>query len=169
MHGGTSTVRHLAAVAQRGADQAGGPLPGGRMLPDVHPADALLNQVRYWAGLCGWLDEMVASLETGSMVWGVIREQVDAGGEFPGTTTIRGAGLHTWVQWHERAHKMLASVCEIALRAEVDQAALALQQAQGMQAFRAFQEGLARLRLTPEQQALARVEMPKVLRALVAA
>jgi len=169
MHGGTSVVAHLAAVAERGAAKAGGVLPGGRDLPDVHPADALLHQVRYWAGLCGWLDDVVAGLERGSMVWGVTREQVDQGGEFPGTVTVRAAGLNTWVQWHERAHRMLAQVCEIALRAEVDQAALALQQAQGMQAFRAFQEGLQKLDLTPGQWEAARVVMPRVLRQLVAA
>jgi len=170
MHPGSNgDIKHLAAVVAEQAERVAGPLPGGRELPDVHPADALLNQVRYWAGLTGWLDEMVAGLEQGSMVWGLVRETVDAGGEFPGTTRVHGAGLHTWVQWHERAHKMLATVCEIALRAEVDQAALALQQAQGMQAFRAFQAGLQRLALTPQQWELARVEMPKVLRQLVAA
>ena len=168
MHGGTSVARHLVAVAARGPGQRG-PLPGGRELPDVHPADALLGQVRYWAGLTGWLDEMVAGLEKGSMVWGLVRETTEQGGEFPGTTRVMGAALHVWVQWHQQAHRMLAHVCEIALRAEVDQAALALQQAQGMQAFRAFQTGLLALGLSEAQWATARQEMPKVLRALAVA
>jgi hypothetical protein len=162
-------VKHLAAVAAQQGAKLGGPLPGGGELPDVHPADALLRQVRYWAGLTEWLDGVLAGLEQGSMVWGLVRETTEQGGEYPQTTRVMGAGLHTWVQWHKDAHRMLAQVCEIALRAEVDQAALALQQAQGMQAFRAFQTGLQALALTPDQWALARAEMPKVLRALVAA
>jgi len=170
MHQGRGgKIKHLAAVAEQEAVRLGGRLPGGREAPEIHPADALLYQVRYWAGLCGWLDDMVAALEQGTMVWGLVRETDASGGEYPGRTTIHGAGLAVWVQWHERAHKQLAWVCEIALRAEVDQAALALQQAQGMQAFRAFQAGLQRLGLTADQWATARAVMPQVLRALVAA
>jgi Phage terminase, small subunit len=170
-HGGRNAqIKHLVAVTDReGGKIGGGPLPGGRELPDIHPADALLYQVRYWAGMTGWLDEVVAGLEQGSMTWGLVRRMETTGGEFPGVALIEQAGLNVWVEWQARAHRLLADVCAKALAAEVDAAALRLQQAQGMQAFRAFQAGLQRLALTAAQWEQARVVMPEVLRALTAA
>lgn len=167
--GGNAKIKHLVAVTQREGAKLGGPLPGGRQLPDVHPADALMYQVRYWAGMCDWLDGVLAGLDEGTMVWGMTRRVDVQGGEFPGVTVVEQAGRNAWADWHERAHRLLADVCAKALAAEVDAAALRLQQAQGMQAFRAFQAGLQKLGLSAAQWETARRVMPEVLRALVAA
>jgi len=166
--GRNGKVKHLAAVAAQRGDAVAGRV--ARVVPlDVHPADALLHEVRYFAGLCAWLDQVVEGLEQASLVWGLTRRIDQRGGEFPGATTVEAAGMTAWVEWHARAHRHLTWACEVALRAEVDAAAVGLQRAQGMQAFHAFQKGLQQLGLSQEQWARAREVMPQVMRELAAA
>jgi hypothetical protein len=68
----------------------------------------------------------------------------------------------------ERAMDRAAAFAAMCARLDIDTRLARLSEAQGAQAFRAFQIGLGRLNLTGEQWALAREVMPEVLRALVA-
>lgn len=162
MHQGRhGKVAHLAAVAAR--KRTGG------VPRDVHPAQALLEEVAYWTGLCDWLDEIVGELEQGNAVWGISQRTDVTGGEFPGATVIERADLNVWVKWQHQAHREKVTAAKAAVEAEVDTALLRLEQAKGMQVFRAFQLGLEQLELTEAQWAIAREAMPRVLRELTAA
>lgn len=160
MHAG-SQVRVAVAKSQR---QRGHwqPIP-------VHPAEALLGEVAWWAGQSAWLDEVVGGLQEGEMVWGMVRRQDVQGGEFPGATVIEEATLNTWIGWQQKSHGQLAQVSRWALEAAAEDRMVRLAEAQGARAFSAFQMGLRRLELTAAQWEAAREVMPAVLKELTAA
>jgi phage terminase small subunit len=163
MHKGAhGHAKHLAAKAA-----ALRPKTGGTPVP-THPADALLQEVAYWTGLCAWLDEIVGGLSEGAAVWGMAQRTASEGGEFPGVTVLEKAGLNTWVEWQQRAHREKALVAKMALDAQVDAAALQFQQAQGMQAFRVFERAIEVAGLDERQWERVREAMPGLIRSLFA-
>jgi hypothetical protein len=136
---------------------------------DVTPSQALLGEVRYQAGVCAWLDEVVGGLTESGAVWGVERRVVRNHGEFPGVEITEAARLHLFVQWHARAHDQLVRACESALRANVEERLVRMAELDGAKVFAAMNRGLMRMDLTPVQWERARQVMPQVLRELMSA
>jgi P27 family predicted phage terminase small subunit len=162
MHPGRNgKVKHLAAKAQQ-ARQHWQPV-------EMPAAQALMEEVWYWSGLCVWLDEVVDGLQRGDMVWGLVRRTASEGGEFPGVTIVEQSGFNTWVQWQEQAHKQRALVAKMAMDGEADASMVRIEQAKGMMLFRLFQEALNELHLDQGQWAIARETFPRLLKGLTAA
>jgi P27 family predicted phage terminase small subunit len=136
---------------------------------DVTPSQALLGEVKYQAGVCAWLDDVLGGLTAQSAVWGVERRVVRNHGEFPGVEITESARLHLFVQWHARAHDQLVRACESALRANVEERLVRMAELDGAKVFAAMNRGLMRMDLTPVQWAHAREVMPQVLRELMSA
>lgn len=159
MHAGRGAKqKHLAAVAARQRT-------GGTPIA-THPAEALMQEVAYWTGLCAWLDDIVGRLEQEQAVWGMVSRSHTEGFQ-AGTTVVNQAGLNVWVRWQQDAHQRKAAVAKMALDAEVDQAALRWQQAQGMQAFRVMERALDVAGLDAGQWARVREAMPGLIRDLI--
>lgn len=159
MHAGSGQdLKHQAALARRA---------GGHSL-DVSPSEVLLAEVRYTAGLCAWLDGVIAAMDQDKMMWNLDSRIDKAHGEFPGSETVHRAGLSPWVVWHGKAHDHNLKAAEAALRANVEERLVRLAEAEGARVFGAFHRGLAQLGLTVEQWEQARVVMPQVLRELAA-
>jgi hypothetical protein len=170
MHSGdprTAKVRVLAAqITPRLGEPHWQPI-------EIHPAEALLQEVWYYTGLCAWLDQIVNGLQRGEMVWGLSRHvaQRDGGEDGGPTLTVESrAGLNTWIEWQERSHREKARVARMALEGEAEERMLRLAEAQGARAFAAYQAGLEAIvpALTGEQWASAREGFPAVLAKLAA-
>lgn len=98
---------------------------------DIHPNDALLEEVYRSAGVVAWLDEVVKGLEPDAMVWGVT-EQVDKqAGEYPGTDTTSAAELNVWIKFWQAERDRLVKASKAALDANIDERRVRLAESQG--------------------------------------
>ena len=161
-HGNREKRLASKAIAARPAERRWEPIA-------VHPAEALLREVAWWAGQCAWLDSMVEAAREGDLTWGMTRRQTSTGGEWPGTVTVEESAMSALVAWQQRSHGQLAQVSRWALEAAAEDRMVRLAEAQGAHAFAAFQSGLRRLGLSAEQWSVAREVMPEVLKELTAA
>lgn len=133
----------------------------------VHPAEALLDEVAYWAGLCAWLDRIVAGLQQGEMVWGLQRRRVVSGQDGGEESAEWAAGLNAWVTWATRAHEAKARVARLALEG-AEGSMVEFTELQAVKVGAAFERGLRQLDLTDRQWELARQAYPAVLAELAA-
>jgi Phage terminase, small subunit len=132
----------------------------------VNPAQALLDEVAYWNGLCLYLDEIVGGLDAGDMVWGLV-SRTSVQGDTPGVTVVEQAQYHAYVRWQERAHSEKSRVAALAMQSDAVASMVGWQQAQGMAIVRAFKDGLGMLDLDERQWTLARSAMERVLQSLL--
>lgn len=98
---------------------------------EIHPHEALLEEVYRCAGVVAWLDEVVQGLEADDMVWGVTEEVSKSATEFPGTDTKSTAVLNVWVQFWQAERRQLVVVSKAALEAGIDERRVRLAESQG--------------------------------------
>lgn len=141
---------------------------GGTPL-NISPTEALLIEVRRGAGICAWLDAMVADLREREVLWGKSKETRRDTGEFPGTEVTFSAELNGWIRYQQKERQMLVEATSAAVRANIQGEYLALAKAQGQRIFDAFEKALRQLSLSEDQWVVARKVIPGVLVELTAA
>lgn len=129
----------------------------------IHPAEALLEEVWHWTGLCAWLDGIVAGLQEGEMTWGLSRMRTVSGPDGQATVAEQAAALNTWVAWQESAHREKAKVARMALEGDAEARMLGLAEAWAARSIGTYEELLGLLELTEHQWELAREHLPKLL------
>jgi hypothetical protein len=143
--------------------------PGGHFQPvPTHPAQALLDEVAFWSGMCAWLDHIVGGLEQGELTWGVTSQRVTLGpgGKVESGQTVREAVLNTWFGAQLRAHESKARVARLALEGIAEERLIRMAEHQGTAIFEGYQAGLEMLGLSEEQWERARESYPVVLKHL---
>jgi hypothetical protein len=130
---------------------------------NVSPTEALLIEVRRGAGICAWLDSVVADLREQEVLWGKTKEVRSDSGEFPGREVTFSAVLNGWIRYQQREREMLVAATSAAVRANIEGQYLALAKAQGQRIFEAFEKALRQLSLSEDQWATARAVIPGVL------
>lgn len=137
--------------------------------------EALLDEVQWTAGHVTWLRERVQEIESEAvvaaadrehpLVWGVTKEK--SGGEDRGTT--EEAAPNVWLKLYQQERSHLVKVCEVAIRAGIEERRVRLAEAQGALIAQAIRAILGELQLTPDQQARVPDIVPRHLRALASA
>ena len=101
-----------------------------------------------------------------SLVWGQTEYRDKTGGDDAGQTVVEQAGINIWYQLYLKEREHLAKVCSLALRAGIEERKVKLAESQGLLVADAIRRILGALGLTPEQQQLVPVIVPRELRAL---
>lgn len=135
---------------------------------DVDPGKALLDEIHWTAGHVAWLRDKVQELEAADLVWGRTQTDTGIGPQGPVDTTTEKADPNIWYQLYLKEREHLAKVCALALRAGIEERKVKLAESQGLLVADAIRRILGALGLTPEQQSLVPVIVPRELRALAA-
>ncbi|MDQ0756090.1 hypothetical protein [Arthrobacter sp. B3I4] len=133
---------------------------------DVDPGKALLDEIHWTAGHVAWLRDKVQELQDDDLVWGRASTEVGIGPEGPIDKTTEKADASVWYQLYLKEREHLAKVCSLALRAGIEERKVKLAESQGLLVADAIRRILGALGLTPEQQELVPVIVPRELRAL---
>lgn len=141
LHGGSTPLHQKSAeiaVARVAVNELALPR-------NIHPMDALLEELARTAGAVKWLDDKVQSVEEQSLI-------APTGGGQGGVPEYKRS---VWVTlWEdERAH--MARVAKMCLDAGIDERRVRLAEAQGQLMATAIQNILAKLKLSEEQARLA--------------
>jgi hypothetical protein len=151
----------------------------------IDPSAALLNEVHWTAGHVEWLRKRVQEIEIGelvpkpgpgaaggatgsppaganALVWGTTRRKV--GGHDQGVTEEAGVNAILALYQAERTH--LTKVCDIALRAGVEERRVRIAERDGELVARCIRAILDDLDLNGRQRALISTVVPRHLRAL---
>jgi hypothetical protein len=165
MHGGEGSREKILA----GKALALHPRPPGHWQPvKIHPAEALLQEVWHWTGLCGWLDDIVAKMRQEEMVWGISRQRVKEGADGAQVEREWEARLNGYVAWQQKAHEQKARVARMAMEVLAEESMVRLAETQAARVAGVFEEGLRMLDLTEGQWAKARAAFPLLLERLAA-
>jgi hypothetical protein len=116
--------QHILAVAQHSNPIAGQPM-------DIGPAEALLWRVRVLAGEVSRLDDLIAGLERDELVYGITREESTETPDGLLTRTVTESRINVWVVLRHQREQMLATACEAALRANIEERLVRLAEQQG--------------------------------------
>ncbi|MFS0832010.1 hypothetical protein ABC337_15270 [Arthrobacter sp. 1P04PC] len=135
---------------------------------DVDPGKALLDEIHMTAGHCAWLREKVQELEPEQLVWGKEKHEEGIGPQGMVDVSTEKAGPSVWYELYLKEREHLAKVCALALRAGIEERRVKLAENQGLLVADAIRRILGALGLTPEQQQLVPVIVPRELRALAA-
>ena len=103
-----------------------------------------------------------------ALVWGQTEYRDKTGGDDAGQTVVEQAGINIWYQLYLKEREHLAKVCALALKAGIEERKVKLAESQGLLVADAIRRILSALGLTPEQQQLVPVIVPRELRALAA-
>lgn len=117
-------------------------------LKHINPQDALMEELARCAGAVAYFDEIVAKLSPEQLMSPLAQIQLDL--------------------WNEQ-RSMYQRTAALAARAGIEERAIKIQEAQAQAMVAALMAVLAKMDLTPEQVATARVEMATQLRALAVA
>lgn len=118
---------------------------------EVHPRDALLEEVYRTAGAVDWLHVQVQMLRADQVTWGMTEEIDKGAGEHPGTDTTHAAAVNVWVQLWQAERKHLVQVSKAALDAGIEERRVKLAEQQGAILAGVIKAVLGKLDLTPEQ------------------
>lgn len=130
-HGGKAP-QNLAAAERRISEQkARAAVEKLNLRREIHPNDALLEEVYRSAGVVAWLDVVVRQLDADAMVWGVTQEVEKGSGEHPGTDTTYAAQRNAWVVFWQDERKHLVVTSKAALDAGIDERRVRLAESQG--------------------------------------
>jgi hypothetical protein len=99
---------------------------------EIHPHDAILEEVYRAAGSVAWLDDMVQSIRQEDVGFGLTTEDDKNASEFPGTDIKREAKLNVWVQLWQSERDRLAKVCKLAIDIGLDERRIKLAENQGL-------------------------------------
>ncbi|MGI5162734.1 hypothetical protein ACQEU3_47010 [Spirillospora sp. CA-253888] len=153
-HGGHAPQVVAAAERRKQEAEAAAAVATFGLPRDVDPGTALLEEVQRTAGHVAWLGQMVAALDTGEVVWGVVEEIdrpiTDNGGG--GLEVKRKAQPHTWVQLYQQERRHLASVAKAAIDAGVSERVVRVMEQVGATYIQVIDQILNGLDLSAEQQ-----------------
>lgn len=116
LHLGNSPSHKTAAkieIARQAAATYGLPV-------EIHPAQALLEEVQRTAGHVAWLGAIIAGMQQSDLVWGVVEETDRPFGEngSGGVETKSKAVPSVWLNLYQAERKHLAAVARDALGAD---------------------------------------------------
>lgn len=173
MHGAATPVIKRAAkrrVAQQKAQAAlDKAVTGLGLRRDISPVDALLEEVSRSAANVAWLELKVRELtkddddrlEKHPLVWGTTTiEEIEAS-QYPGTNVTEASGVNVWYDLYLTERKHLATVSAMALKAGIDERRVRVAENQVTMLEGVLRRIFGDLRLTPEQQALVPIVVPK--------
>jgi P27 family predicted phage terminase small subunit len=152
--------QHILAV-----EQAANPLRGQPL--DIGPAEALLWRVRVLAGEVQRLDDLIGTLERDELVFGVTREETTETADGLLTRTITESRVNTWVLLRHQRETMLATACEAALRANIEERLVRLAEQQGAVIHRLLITVLVDFGISPDDARIPQI-IPMRLRELSA-
>jgi P27 family predicted phage terminase small subunit len=152
--------QHILAIEQQANPLRGQPL-------DIGPAEALLWRVRVLAGEVSRLDEMIAGLERDELVYGITREESTETPDGVLTRTVSESRVNTWVLLRHQRETMLATACEAALRANIEERLVRLAEQQGAVIHRLLLTVLGDFGIGADDPRIAQV-VPRRLRELSA-
>src|SRR5690625_2317536 len=166
-HGSANAVSKVAAKkkleavkAEKKLERAARTLGLSR---DVSPSEALLEEVRRYAGNVQWLRERVQELEQGQLVWG--KAEAKSSGDDAELVTSR-AQMSVWVDLYNRERDHLVKVAGAALKAGVEERRVRLAESQGALVADVIRRILNDLGLNREQEAKVAKVVPRHLRAI---
>lgn len=133
---------------------------------DIDPGKALLDEIHWTAGHVAWLRDKVQEIEAEQLVWGKTQTDQGVGPQGPVDTTTEKAGPSVWYELYMKEREHLAKVCALALKAGIEERKVKLAESQGLLVADVIRRILGALGLTPEQQQLVPVIVPRELRAL---
>lgn len=173
-HGGWAG-QNKAAGEQRMAENNAKALAQRWGLPvDVRPTEAVLEQVRIWAGLELFYRQQVENLEPEEMIWG--RTKLTEGFAVVGTgpdatleaadTAVSEAKPHIWITLHEQASTNVVKFASEAIKAGIEERRVRLAEQQGALVADVIRGILDDLQLTPEQLGRVGTVVPARLRLL---
>ncbi|MFC9973585.1 hypothetical protein ACFVH6_22090 [Spirillospora sp. NPDC127200] len=152
-HGGHAPQVVAAAERRKQEAEAAAAVATFGLPRDVDPGTALLEEVQRTAGHVAWLGQMVAALETGEVVWGVVEETdrpvTEKGG---GLEVKQKAQPHTWVQLYQQERRHLASVAKAAIDAGVSERVVRVMEQVGATYIQVIDQILNGLDLSEAQQ-----------------
>lgn len=136
---------------------------------DVDLVGTVLGELRWCSAHVAWLRARVHALDPEAIGWGIERRTVRAGGQNPGTDTVRAARPHVYVtmlgEWVDR----LARVAAIAGKLGVEQRYVELAERTGTVIADVLSRVLDDIDLTGDQRAAATAAVPRHLRLVGAA
>lgn len=166
MHGGKAPQALAAATTRHAEREAEKAVATFGLRVDITPADALLELVQCTAGHVAWLRERVQELAPEALVWGPALEREKTGGEDWGSTREDKAGVNTWLVLYHQQCRLLLDASTAALKAGIDERRIKIAEQTGELLAQVIRNVLSDLTLTPDQQALVSVVVPRHLRAV---
>lgn len=148
LHGGSTSSHRTKAKA----DQARIAAATYGLPIDIDPAKALLEEVHRTAGHVAWLGALLAEMDEGDLVWGVV-EETDSTGREGGSTTKRQAKPSVWLDLYQKERRHLAAVTRDALGADASGRVAAVFEQIGATYIQLIERVLDRLDLTETQRA----------------
>lgn len=134
---------------------------------EIHPAEALVQLVRFKAGEVSYWRSKVLELE--ELGLGIIATDVVREVDGPmGPTITTETRPHPWYEMLRVAERDLATYCSTALRAGVEERQVRIAELMGAQILEVIEQVLDSLALTAHQQTIAGEVVPTVLRAMSA-
>jgi hypothetical protein len=173
MHGG-GAPQVKAAAANRVRQQMAASASARFALPvEISPSDGLIAEVHRTAGAIAWLEaqiERVTGDTPDNLIYGIRKTKEWSGGEDGGgSSTESGPGVHDWLQLWQKERRHFVDVCRVTLAAGIEQKRLDLAQEQAQQVVTVLKGVFADLGLSPAQEAMLGVVVPKHLRLVGAA
>lgn len=168
-HGGSSPQAKAKAQERVVEENARGIL--GRIdptAPTEHPVETLMKLINMKLAEVLWLRAKVQDLPEHDLVWGLAQHDVgfnDKGGI--NTETFK-ADQNIWWKLLREAENQLASWTAAAAKAGVEERQMRINETLALQFKTAIDQILARMELTPTQQALIPQVVPAVLRSMSA-
>ena len=133
---------------------------------EVDPGKALLDEIHWTAGHVAWLRDKVQEQAAEQLVWGKEKHEEGVGPQGMVDVGTEKAGPSVYYELYLKEREHLAKVCALALRAGIEERKVKLAESQGLLVADAIRRILGALGLTPEQQQLVPVIVPRELRAL---
>jgi hypothetical protein len=166
-HGGAAP-QVKAKAASRVQEQLAASAAARFALPvQIGPAEGLLAEVHRTAGAIAWLEAQIIRV-TGdapdTLIRGTrsLKRTETEDGTF--TTTEVGPGVHDWLQLWQRERQHFVQVCRVTLAAGIEQKRVDLARDQAQQVVTVLKGVFADLGLSPAQEAMLGVVVPKHLR-----
>lgn len=141
---------------------------------DIHPAEALLEEVQWTAGHVEWLRGKVQELgvdegDAGgggqhALTWGVTGKTIKQATEFPGTDTTEAAEPNIWYQLYLKEREHLVKVAAAALKAGAEERRVQLAEQHGALLAAVVRRVLDDLNLTKKQLEQVPIVVPRAFR-----
>jgi hypothetical protein len=133
---------------------------------DITPHEALLEEVSRSAGAVRWLEARIREIDPAALTWGVAVKVTGKQAAGKADYSEHRAAPHPLLVVYQHERKHLADVCRIAVAVGVEERRVQIAERLGGIVADVLTAVLDDVRLTEEQQAVARESIPRRLRLL---
>jgi hypothetical protein len=164
MHGGTTKQVREAATRRKAQETARAAVTRYRVWPEAwpesSPEDQLARLINISAGLVSFYDWQLSRLKPDALIWGDTEVRQD----FRGLTVAQKGEANMWLRLFNDERRELRQLCAAAITAGLAEREVRLAEEQGALVVEVFRRALTELELTVDQQAMALVVIPRLLR-----